>query len=148
MRTRTLMMAWLGSAVVAGVVVVWAAGSAVAVVAAPQELASPLIASAQVSADQTTLTLTELNFANAENTAGASPSVSLALTPLPVTVSSPTLVTALLPSPLEAGTYLVLLQRSDAAAATFHVTVGAVGPPGPAGPESSAAIGAGGAIWQ
>ena len=44
-------------------------------------LAAPLIASAQVSADQTTLTLTGLNFAVLERTDGALPRVSLALNP-------------------------------------------------------------------
>ena len=145
MRTRARVMAWLGSVLVAGAVVTWAAGPAVAVVAVPPPpLAAPLIASAQVSADQTTLTLTGLNFAVLESTDGALPSVSLALTPLPVTASSPTLVTATLPSPLEAGTYLLLLQRSDAEAATFYVTVGAVGPQGLPGQAG----GGSGGVWQ
>ena len=146
MRTRMRLMAWLGSALV-GSALIWAAGSAVAVVAAPPApLAAPLIASAQVSADQATLTLTGLNFAAtaAEGGEGVPPSVSLALTPLPVTASSATWVTATLPSPLNAGTYLLVLQRSDAEAATFYVTVGAVGPQGPAGPAG----GGSGAVWQ
>ena len=63
MRTRMRVRAWLGSALV-GAALIWAVGSVVAVVAAPTlPLAAPLIASAQVSADQTTLTLTGLNFA-------------------------------------------------------------------------------------
>ena len=73
--------------------------------------------------------------------------MSLALTPLPLTASSPTLVTATLPAPLEAGTYLVLLQRSGDQAATFYVTVGAVGPQGPAGAASPLGVGTG-AVWQ
>ena len=145
MGTRTWLMAWLGSALVAGAVLVWAAGSVVPVVAAPPvPLAAPLIASAQVSADQTTLTLTGLNFATTGSLDGALPSVSLALTPLPVTGSSATWVTATLPSPLNAGTYLLVLQRGDEEAATFYVTVGAVGPQGPTGP----AEGGSGAVWQ
>ena len=147
MRTRMRVMAWLGLALVIGAALIWAAGSAVAVVAAPPPpLAAPLIASAQVSADQTMLTLTGLNFAAAaaEGGEGVSPGVSLALTPLPVTGSSATWVTATLPSPLNAGTYLLLLQRSDEEAATFYVTVGAVGPQGPTG----LAGGGSGAVWQ
>ena len=140
MRTRMQVMAWLGSALV-----IWAAGSAVAVVAAPPPpLAAPLIASAQLNADQTTLTLTGLNFAATGGGEGVPPSVSLALTPLPVTASSATWATATLPSPLNAGTYLLVLQRGDEEAATFYVTVGAVGPPAPAGPAG----GGSGAVWQ
>ena len=149
MRTRTMMIAWMGSALVVGAALVWVTGPAAAVGAAPPApRAAPLIASATVSADQATLTLTGLNFAAAatEGADGAPPSVSLALTPLPVTASSPTAVTATLPSPLEAGSYLLLLSRGDDQAAAFHVTIGAVGPPGPAGSESEG--GDGGAIWQ
>ena len=73
-----------------------------------------------------------------------SPSVSLAPIPLPVTASSATWATATLPSPLNAGTYLLVLHRSDAEAATFYVTVGAVGPQGPAGPAG----GGSGAVRQ
>ena len=145
MRVRSLMVALTVSALVAGSALVWTTQMASAVEApAP----APLIASAQVSGDQT-LTLTGLNFAAAagESTDGVLPSVSLALTPLPVTASSPTLVTATTPAPLEAGTYLVLLQRSDDQAATFYVTVGAVGPEGPAGPASPLGVGTG-AVWQ
>ena len=147
MRVRSLMVALTVSALVAGSGLVWTTQMASAVAAAPAP--APLIASAQVSGDQTTLTLTGLNFAAAagESTDGVLPSVSLALTPLPVTASSPTLVTATLPSPLEAGTYLVLLQRTDDQAATFYVTVGAVGPQGPAGPASPSEVGTG-AVWQ
>ena len=144
MRTRTRVMAWLGSVLVTGALLIWAAGSAVAVVAAPPPLAAPLIASAQVSANQTTLTLTGLNFATTGMLDDALPGVSLALTPLPVTASSATWATATLPSPLNAGTYLLVLQRGDAEAATFYVTVGAVGPQGPAGPAGSGS----GAVWQ
>ena len=116
-----------------------------AVVAAPPPpLAAPLIASAQVSADQTTLTLTGLNFATTGSLDGPLPSLSLALTPLPVTASSATWATATLPSPLNAGTYLLVLQRGDAEAATFYVTVGAVGPQGPTGPAGDGS----GAVWQ
>ena len=146
MRVRSLMVALMVSALVAGSALVWTTQMASAVEApAP----APLIASAQVSGDQTTLTLTGLNLAAAagESTDGVLPSVSLALTPLPLTASSPTLVTATLPAPLEAGTYLVLLQRSGDQAATFYVTVGAVGPQGPAGAASPLGVGTG-AVWQ
>lgn len=51
--------------------------------------------------------------------------MSLALTTLPVTAWSATSVTAALPSPLEAGTYLLLLTRSDQQTAAFYVTVDA-----------------------
>ena len=147
MRRRRMMLAWLGSALVVGAALVWATGLAAAPAAA---LAGPLIASAQVSEDQTTLTVTGLNFAPAPAANGDAglaprPGVSLALTPLPVTASAATSVTATLPSPLAAGTYLLLLSRSDEQAATFYVTVGAVGPRGPAGP---AAVGTAGAVWQ
>ena len=139
MRTRALMIALgMGSTLVVGVVSIWAAGFASA---QTESSTIPLIASAQVSADQSTLTISGLNLLTA-GTAGT-PSVSLALTPLPVTGSSATSVTATLPSPLGAGTYLLLLSRSDQRVATFYVTVGAVGPQGPPGPE-----GVGGSVWQ
>ena len=149
MRTGRMMLAWLGSALVVGAALVWATGLAV-VAAPPAPLAAPLIASAQVSEDQATLTITGLNFATAPAENGDAgpatpPGVSLALTPLPVTASAATSVTATLPFPLAAGTYLLLLSRSDEQAATFYVTVGAVGPRGPAGP---AAVGTAGAVWQ
>ena len=51
--------------------------------------------------------------------------MSLALTPLPVTASSATAVTAALPASLEAGTYLLLLTRGDRQTAAFYVTVDA-----------------------
>ena len=97
MRTRMMTVAWMGSALLVGAALVWVTGPAAAIGAAPPApRAAPLIASATVSADQTTLTLTGLNFAAAatEGAGGAPPSVSLALTPLPVTASSPTAVTA------------------------------------------------------
>ena len=119
MRTRTKMIAWAGSAFALVAAFVWATGLTTAVVAEEQTLADPLIASATVSADRTTLTVSGLNFAPD----GVAPSVSLALTPLPVTASSATAVTAALPAPLEAGTYLLLVTRSDQQAAAFHVTV-------------------------
>lgn len=140
MRTRALMIALgMGSALVVGVVSMWAAGLAAAQTGSSSTV--PLIASAQVSADQSTLTISGLNLVTA-GTEGT-PSVSLALTPLPVTGSSATSVTATLPSPLGAGTYLLLLSRSDQRVATFYVTVGAVGPQGPPGPA-----GVGGSVWQ
>ena len=108
MRTRTtrvMLAAWL----------------ALAGIAAPATATTttPLIASAQVSADLTTLVITGLNFAtppsgtDAPGTTPAAPTVSLALTPLPVTASSATSVTATLPAALGAGTYLLVLTRSD-----------------------------------
>ena len=149
MRLRTMLFAWTGSALVGCAALVWATGLA-SVLAAPAEpAAAPLIASAAVSGDQTALTITGLNLVTAgtENPNGALPSVSLALTPLPVMASSATSVTATLPSPLEAATYLLLLNRSDEQAAAFYVTVGAVGPQGPAGPAGPAGVGSG-AVWQ
>lgn len=122
MRTRTMMIAWVaGSAFAVAAVLVGATGLTVAVVAEAQPAAAPLIASAKVSADRTTLTIDGLNFA----TDGTAPSVSLALTALPVTATSATSVTATLPSPLEAGTYLLLLTRGDQETAAFYVTVDA-----------------------
>ena len=120
MRKRTMMIVGgAGSAVAVVAALVWAAGLAAAVGAEEQAAAAPLIASAKVSADRATLTVGGLNF-------GAdAPSVSLALTPLPVTASSATSVTATLPASLEAGTYLLLLTRSDREAAAFYVTVDA-----------------------
>ena len=119
MRTRMTVIAWAGSAFVFVATLIWATGLNTAVVAEGQTLADPLIASAKVSADRTTLTVAGLNFA----TDGVPPSVTLALTPLPVTASSATAVTAALPASLEAGTYLLLLTRGDQQAAAFYVTV-------------------------
>lgn len=134
MRTRT-MIAWMGLLLVV-VALVWPAGSATGLVT---PTAAPVIASALVSADQTTLTITGLNLATTTGGNAGVPSVSFALTPLPVAASSVTLVTATLPASLQAGTYLLLLSRSDGEAAAFYVTVGAVGPQGPAGPAAEAA---------
>ena len=67
--------------------------------------------------------------------------MSLALTPLPVTASSATSVTATLPATLAAGTYLVVLTRSDREMAVSYLTTRAVGPqgsPGVAGPAGPA----------
>lgn len=67
--------------------------------------------------------------------------VSLALTPLPVTASSATSATATLPTMLDAGTYLLTLSRSDGEMAVFFLTTGAVGrqgSPGEAGPPGVA----------
>ena len=121
MRTRTMMIACAASAFAFMATLVWATGLTTAVVAEEQAPANPLIASAKVSADRTTLTVSGLNFA----TDGVPPSVSLALTPLPVAASSPTAVTAALPASLEAGTYLLLLTRGDQQSAAFYVTVDA-----------------------
>ena len=119
MRTRTTVIAWAGSAFAFVAALIWTTGLTTAVVAEGQALANSLIASAKVSADRTTLTVAGLNFA----TDGVPPSVALALTPLPVTASSATAVTAALPASLEAGTYLLLLTRGDQQAAAFYVTV-------------------------
>lgn len=122
MRTRTIMtVGTAGSALALVAGLIWATGLPPAVVAEAQTAADPLIASAAVSADRATLTVSGLNF----TTDGAPPSVSLALTPLPVTASSATVVTATLPVPLEAGTYLLLLTRGDQQTVAFHVTVDA-----------------------
>ena len=119
------MMVWAGSAFALVGTLVWATGLppglTPAVLAEAQTAADPLIASTAVSADRTTLTVSGLNFM----TDGAPPSVSLALTPLPVTASSSTAVTAALPESLEAGTYLLLLTRGDQRVAAFYVTVDA-----------------------
>ena len=121
MRTRRMMMVWAGSVFALVATLVWVAGLTPAVVAEAQTAADPLIASAAVSADRTMLTVSGLNF----TTDGAAPSVSLALTPLPVTASSATAVTAALPASLQAGTYLLLLTRGDQHTAAFYVTVDA-----------------------
>lgn len=120
MRTKTMMIAWAAGAVFALVVaLVWATGLTAAVVVEEQTVADPLIASAKVSSDLSTLTVSGLNFM----IDGSTPSVSLALTALPVTAASATSVTATLPGSLEAGTYLLLLTRGDQQAAAFYVTV-------------------------
>ena len=143
MWTRALVIALgMGSTLAVGVLSIRVAGLAAAQSQSP---AIPLIASVQVSADLSTLTISGLNLVTAgvAGTSGAAPNVSLALTPLPITASSATVVTSTLPSGLGAGTYLLLLSRSDGQAATFYVTVGAVGPQGPPGPTS-----VGGSVWQ
>ena len=91
------------------------------------QTAAPLIASAQVSADQTAVTITGLHFG------ATAPRVSLALTALTVTAATATQVTATLPGTVTPGTYLLALTRSDSAVAVFYLTVGAVGPAGPPG---------------
>ena len=112
----------------------------------------PLIASAQVSADQTTLTVTGLNFLPPPpaiplpGTTAVPPTISLALTQMTVTAASATSVTATLPGALAAGTYLLGLVRSDQEVAVFHLTIGAIGPAGPAGsPGPAGGAGADGA---
>ena len=123
MRTRTMMIVGAAGtifALVAGLL--WVTGlTTAAVVAEEQALGDPLIASAKVSTDLTTLSVSGLNFV----IDGTTPSVSLALTALPVTSASATAVTATLPESLEAGTYLLLLTRGDQQAAAFYVTVDA-----------------------
>ena len=125
MRTRTTMVT------AAGLVLTVMAGS---VAANP-----PLITSAhaQVSADQPTLVLNGLNLVatatDTESPGTTTPSVSLRLTTLPVTASSATAVTATLPGALGAGTYLLMLTRSDSEIAVFHLTIGTAGPPGEPG---------------
>ena len=135
MRTRTTMMA------AAGLLLTVMAGSAAA--------NPPLITSAhaQVNTDRPTLVLNDLNLVaaatDAESPGTPPPSVSLRLTPLPVTASSATSVTAMLPGALGAGTYLVTLRRSDSGTAVFHLTIGTAGPPGEPGAAGPAgAIGA------
>ena len=101
---------------------------------------APVITGAQVSADGSSLVITGERFVVAptetegeETGTPASPSVSLALTPLTVSDSSATSATATLPSMVEAGTHLLVLTRSDAQMAVFYLTTGAVGPQGSAG---------------
>ena len=113
----------------------------------PAAAAAPLIASAQVSADGTALVIAGANFTvaptggdDADGTP-TPPTVSLALTPLPVTASSATSATATLPAMVQAGTHLLVLRRSDGEMAVFYLTTGAVGPqgsPGEAGPTGVA----------
>ena len=110
-----------GSALAVAAALVWTMGPAAAVGAEEQAAAAPLIASAKVSPDLTTLTVEGLNLAGDSTV----PTVSLALTTLAVTASSTTSVTATLPSPIEAGTYLLLLTRGDQETASFYVTVDA-----------------------
>ena len=122
MRTRTMMIVGgAGSAFAVAAALVWTMGPAAAVGAEEQTAAAPLIASAKVSSDLTTLTVEGLNLAGDSTV----PTVSLALTTLTVTASSTTSVTATLPSPIEAGTYLLLLTRGDQETASFYVTVDA-----------------------
>ena len=94
------------------------------------ETAAPVITSVLVDVAQQMLTINGVNFGT------TAPTVSLALTPMTVTTpTTATQVQATLStlSTLSAGTYRVVLQRSDAVTADFPVTIGAVGPPGPAG---------------
>ena len=121
---------------------------ALTVMAAQAAAAPPIIASAEVGAVGATLVLAGVNLelapADGEDPGtdtATPPGVSLALTPLPVTASSATSVTATLPATLAAGTYLVVLTRSDSEMAVSYLTTGAVGPQGspgvvagPAGP--------------
>ena len=121
---------------------------ALTVMAAQAAAAPPIIASAELGAGGTTLVLAGVNFAVSPTDiedpgagAQAPPGVSLALTPLPVTASSATSVTAALPATLAAGTYLVVLTRSDGEMAVSYLTTRAVGPqgsPGVAGPAGPA----------
>ena len=133
--------------------VVMAAGLALTLMVVPVAAqTNPLIASAQVSADQTTLTVTGLNFLPPPpaipfpGTTAVPPTISLALTQMTVTAASATSVTATLPGALAAGTYLLGLVRSDQEVAVFHLTIGAIGPAGPAGsPGPAGGAGADGA---
>lgn len=123
------MRAWIAMVTVAGL------GSIVA--AAPVAASPPLIASARISADQTTLQVVGVNLVSGSGVGTTPPSVSLAATTLAVTASSQTSVTVTLPPALAAGTYLLMLTRNDGEIAVFYPTVGAVGPQGlqgPAGP--------------
>ena len=113
---------------------------ALTVMAAQAAAAPPIIASAELGAGGATLVLAGVNFAVSPTDiedpgagAQAPPGVSLALTPLPVTASSATSVTATLPATLAAGTYLVVLTRSDREMAVSYLTTRAVGPQGSAG---------------
>ena len=82
-----MMIAWAaGAAFALMAALVWATGLTAAVVAEEQTVADPLIASAKVSADLSTLTVSGLNLMSD----GSTPSVSLALTALPVTAASAT----------------------------------------------------------
>ena len=105
-------------------------------VAAPRVAAAavPLIASAQVSADGRALVITSASFVVAptgtEDPGGSPtpPTVSFALTPLPVTASSATSATAMLPTLLQTGTHLLVSYMTTSA-------VGPQGSPGEAGPK-------------
>ena len=91
---------------------------------------APLITSVAVNLAQQTLTINGTNFG------ATAPTVSLALTAMTVSEgATATSVQATLStlSTLAAGTYRLVLQRSDSVVADFPVTIGAVGPPGPAG---------------
>ena len=124
----------------------------------PGPVPPPLVVAAQVSGDQSLLTVSGLHL-------GPGPGVTLGLSPLAVSgyVPAPAggaeVVTAWLPPGMRPGTYLLALTRaSDAEVALFHLTVGAVGPagvpgppglpgpagaPGPAGPAGPGGVAAG-----
>ena len=118
---------------------VTAAGLAMTVAAMPAMADTPLIASAQVSTDQTTLTITGVNFmlpppgepASGDDTVGADgePGADAA--------DGDRLVRHLryrhAARTVAAGTHLLGLVRSDDEVAVFYLTIGAVGPAGPAG---------------
>ena len=115
------------------------------VLAGPAAADAPLIATAAVSADRSSVEIAGMHFTVPPAGAGApqqpvAPTVTLALTPLPVTKATATSATATLPSSLDAGTYLLVLTRSDGEMGVFYLPVGAIGPrgrrglPGPPGP--------------
>ena len=99
---------------------------------------APLIATAVVSADGTRVVITGQHFtlppANEEESP-TPPTVSLALTSLPVAAS------ATLPSGLKAGTYLLVLTRSDDEMAVFYLPIGALGSQGSKGPDGPTGTG-------
>ena len=100
-------------------------------VLAATESTAPVIKSVGLNVDRTALVVTGDDFTVAETP--ASPSLSLALTPLPVTAASATSATAMLPQMVDPGTHLVVLTRSDGQMAVSYLTTGAVGPQGPRG---------------
>lgn len=117
------------------IVVVAVVATAVAIQVRPTAEAAPapLIAGVQVDADSQLLTIQGVNFGEQLSNA------TLALSPLAVSSWTATGIVASLPA-YEAGTYLLMLQRTDGVFSNeFHLTIGAIGPIGPAGPQGPVA---------
>ena len=125
------MIRWSGSSSFVVFAVALAAGVASSPAGAQSD-AAPLIAGVHVDTAQQTLNILGLNF-------GDAPQVSLALSPLTVIPPSTSTTVVTDRPPLPAGTYLMVLERSDGATSNFfYLTLGAVGPQGPAGPQGAA----------
>ncbi len=100
---------------------------------AERPVAQPFITDVRVDSASETLTINGINFGDSP------PSVHLATMPLRVlSGATQNSVTTVLP-PLDPGTYLLVVERSDIqAAGVFYLTASAVGPSRPLGPQGVA----------